>query len=449
MNKTGIVLSGGVSLGTYETGVMTSFLQAMYESKDINVSCLSGASAGAITAFIFGYTLYKGISPYALRNVWTESADIKNMFNFKPRNLLDFSKMRKKFKSFLKIDQECVYQYGTDECKKSRCNRFCSKKICRNVRREKIKVIIEMSALEGYISEITDKISGDIYKSKLHNDSFIIDFENYEAYMEDDVIDAVLSSAAMQMVFQPFNIKRDRNSFKYPLSKDYKRENITLNYVDGGVTDNLPFKSLFDNFDGIKNLLMVVPHPFDADKLIEHCNKYGGFGKCKSQLSVLFNANSASVYQSIYHDIKILLSTNNCIKDFNLMLENGKINREQFDEIMKISGNTNKNIVDFAIITPKNPVQELSGEILNHFGGFLDKRVREWDFYMGYKEGMKYLKKKGFISDYIFKKPKKDMGDITIWQLRNRHYLILIALKISIIIFIELCSIMKKIICKK
>ncbi|MCK4524119.1 patatin-like phospholipase family protein, partial [candidate division WOR-3 bacterium] len=396
MNKTGIVLSGGVSLGTYETGVMTSFLQAMYENNDINVSCISGASAGAITAFIFGYTLFKGISPYALRNVWTESADIKNMFNLKPRNLLDFSKMRKEFKSFLEIDRECIYQYGTDECKRNRCNRFCSKKICRNVRKEKIKVIIEMTALEGYISEITDKVSGETYKSKLHNDSFIIDFKKYETYRIDDIIDAVFSSAAMQMAFQPFNIKRDRKAFKYPLSKDYSRDDITLNYVDGGVTDNLPFKSLFDNSNGIKNLLMVMPHPFDVDRLIEHCNKYGGFGICRSQLSALFNANNASIYQSLYHDINILFSTNNTISDFNSMLEQGKINKEQYDEIMKVTGNTNKNIVDFTVITPKDPIQELSGEILSHFGGFLDKRVREWDFYIGYEEGMKFLKGKGY-----------------------------------------------------
>src|SRR6202011_4816891 len=70
--------------------------------------------------------------------------------------------------------------------------------------------------------------------------------------------------------------------------------------------------------------------------------------------------------------------------------------RHIVDEVAGIAG---KNAVDIEVISPlvlpeskTTPVSDLlAGEVLGHFGGFFDEKMRESDFVLGYRSALEWL----------------------------------------------------------
>ncbi|WP_094553823.1 patatin-like phospholipase family protein [Synechococcus sp. 1G10] len=103
--KLAIVISGAVSLGSYEAGVMYELLEAIalrnellksehperYEQDRVIIDVITGASAGAMTAAILGQQLYYGgdrlRDPYnnPLFNAWVKDVNIDGLLQV-PRN---------------------------------------------------------------------------------------------------------------------------------------------------------------------------------------------------------------------------------------------------------------------------------------------------------------------------------------------------------------------------
>jgi hypothetical protein len=98
--KLAIVISGAVSLGSYEAGVMYELLEAIAlrnEMLDIDhperveIDVITGASAGAMTAAILSQQIYYGGSqlrkPYdnPLFNAWVKKVNIDSLLKVKPK----------------------------------------------------------------------------------------------------------------------------------------------------------------------------------------------------------------------------------------------------------------------------------------------------------------------------------------------------------------------------
>ena len=76
------------------------------------------------------------------------------------------------------------------------------------------------------------------------------------------------------------------------------------------------------------------------------------------------------------------------------------------------------------IITPEAPESMLSGEILNHFGGFLRRDIREWDFTAGYLDAYNIISQKFSLDAPLFEKQAEDLGSLTSAQFRHNRFIV-------------------------
>jgi len=78
-----LTLSGAVSLGAYEAGVLAALLMAIQSLEgDIVIDVIAGASAGAITGLLAARSLLRGANPVELMTkAWVERDDLKDLLS--------------------------------------------------------------------------------------------------------------------------------------------------------------------------------------------------------------------------------------------------------------------------------------------------------------------------------------------------------------------------------
>lgn len=106
--KLAVVISGAVSLGSYEAGVMYEVLEAIARHNEnaesnkerIEIDVITGASAGGMTACILAQHLICGDQPPSdnpeqslrnpynnpLYNAWVEEVDIRKLLEVEPKD---------------------------------------------------------------------------------------------------------------------------------------------------------------------------------------------------------------------------------------------------------------------------------------------------------------------------------------------------------------------------
>lgn len=441
MSKTGIVFSGGVSLGTYESGVGAAFLHSVYASGKPRIKAISGASAGAVTSFMTGYALHRGISPYALCALWEDYADIRKLTQ-NARCVLSLECIRAGFRRLMSISKQCQFAFNSNACRKKRGVSHCKGLLCNGIAKHDIVSIIEMTALEGYAAQNSNM------NFRMHNDNFRIDFSKLEHYDIERVMDTVISSTAIPFIFPAISIKKKKDEFKYKLSGGYEKERISINYADGGLTDNLPFMSVF-NEGGISEIYLVMPHPFNAMKLVKHANEKNGYKPIQNQLTGLWKAYNASSYQSLYHDMQNYHRINRIIDGLKKLKENAQISDETYVELKCITETENKHYSEMHIISPKSPESMLSGEIMSHFGGFFRKDIREWDFTAGYMDAYSAINEKYPLDAPLFKRSRKDLGSIKTKHIIHNRFFLLMILRAAKQVFIECFRLLWSLIIKR
>src|SRR5215210_3705497 len=76
-----LVLSGGVSLGSYIAGALDELLRQMAASGEYEIDIITGASAGATTAAIIAHgLLYRG-GETLLHQIWVEQIDMIDLLD--------------------------------------------------------------------------------------------------------------------------------------------------------------------------------------------------------------------------------------------------------------------------------------------------------------------------------------------------------------------------------
>ncbi len=439
MNKISFVISGGVSLCTYEIGVLTSFYQTFLKNQNIDFEIVSGSSAGALSAFLFYEAVRSGRNPFFMSNLIIKYADVKYLLSKNDENIFDFNNFLEVFERISTDNPLCDYEYDSKECKKNRCTDFCDMKICKNNRNSKIKLILNVTSLEPLLRDLNDKVYSKDYTLRTHNLDFLIDPDIVEKKMVFDILKASLSFP----IFFPFvEFVLNKTVFK-DYSEKYKDSNIKLNLTDGGITQNLPFRSIFNLILKTDNLILIIPYPDDLEKIQKDSEKI----KKYTPIFGIFKLLDAAFYQSLYSDIKIALKYNDLenlyqkkAKEFEevfneLPPEKQNVVREffkkvypdfvSFDEVFT----TKKKMVKIDIISPSNPKDQLAGEVLNHFGGFFDENIRINDLLVGYFDGKKYLEKNGFYIDDLFFKKKVKTKDLSYKKIRNKKLFLIIFLK--------------------
>lgn len=432
MSRISIVFSGGVSLCTYEAGVASAIIQSAYENDDFEISVVGGSSAGAITAFLTAYTLNRGMNPIYLKNLIVDAADIRCMLSRDKNILLSLNSMKQIFYDLQREGEECSFAYGKAGCVKNRCEEFCGRKICREVKKRDVILSIGMTAAEGYISDVNDSLNMENYLTKNYHESYIVDFKRFRDYDKDHLFDLLLSSASYPVAFEPRNIIMKRGEME-DLSSLYKFDKAAFNFTDGGISDDLPMRAVLNLSDNIDCLALVIPCPENYRSFIDYTDNNSGFGPPGSMIKFLSEVFSVISFQSISFDMKSFAKTNALIqrcaeveerldKEYESMNSEEKAVIDRYlkafigDEepeklklrsILKYASHTeNKRGIKLVSVSPENPEVDLEGEILFHFGGFFDKRMRESDFRTGYCNGHKFADTLGMKIPVLFRKSK-------------------------------------------
>ena len=441
MNKISIIVSGGVSLCTYEVGVLTSLYQLFLENGDVDFEVIGGSSAGAISTFLFSSSLFKGFNPYFMADMIIENTDIKNLVSKHDQFVLDFDNLIPSFEKIFKCENMCEYTYGDSDCKKARCRNFCKDKRCSKKKNEQIKMVFNVTTLEPILKDIQDKVFSKNFTLRTHNLSFVLDFKSCS---EKKIYKLLKASASFPIFFAPVRYIFENDDLK-EFSNFYKDDKIELDLTDGGVTQNLPLKIIFNNIRESEKIILIIPHPDDPSTIIENA-------KNKRKLNifdVIIKLLDSSFYQSYYSDLKLsfefnriekkLFEIRNSLKSSfeNLDLEEKKV-VENFLNVSSLdlknldeNLSTGKKIIQIDIISPQKPEEELAGEILNHFGGFFDKNLRYNDFLVGYFDGLKYCKNFGYDLKPLFdeKDLNKKIGNVNLKNLKNKKIIFILILK--------------------
>lgn len=441
MNKISIIVSGGVSLCTYEVGVLTSLYQLFLEKGDIDFEVVGGSSAGAISTFLFSSSMFKGFNPYFMAGMIINNTDIKNLVSKKDEFVLDFDNLIPSFEKIFKCESCCEYSYGDNICKKVRSINFCKDKVCSKKKSDNIKMVFNVTTLEPILKDIEESVFSEKFTLRTHNISFVLDFKSCSTKKIYKILKA---SASFPIFFPPVRYTFQSGDLKV-FSHFYDDENLELNLTDGGVTQNLPLKIIFNNINESERIVLIIPHPDDPLTIIENSRK-----KRRSNLidSIIKLLNS-SFYQSYYSDLKLSFEFNRIEKRFfdirnslkssfkNLDLEEKKVvekflngcslDLENIDESLS----TGKKIIRIDMVSPQKPSEELAGEILNHFGGFFDRSLRYNDFLVGYFDGLKYCKGLGYDLEPLFSRSdlNREMGNVNFKKIKNKKIIFILILK--------------------
>lgn len=247
--RVALVLSGGVSLGSYIAGALDELLQQMTLDGNYEIDIITGASAGATTAAIIAHgLLYRG-GDTLLHDIWVEQIDMVDLLE--PAfpadtqiSLLSNRPLRDIAKRALSLPPDQA----------PRRSPLCG---------AQLKVAMTITNVDGlsYESRIRMRTDGPpepyIQDRFAEQETFLLDAQTAPA---DDVwarmSEVALASAALPLVFPPVLINRKlseeaadrpewRSSIQYiqaPAlgSGQHTPSEATFLYADGGTFNNLP-----------------------------------------------------------------------------------------------------------------------------------------------------------------------------------------------------------------
>lgn len=448
-----LVISGAVSLGSYEAGALVKLIRAArlsqkpdYKGPRIFIDTIAGASAGAMTGAMLAYCLLFGVREEILYQVWVKDIDLRKIENrFRPDSILSNACIKEIAEKYLK---------NPGGLSRGDINR-------ENIQNCPVRLAISLTNLNGRQFNIPLRASGgkpDSFKAVTYKDWVYYDLipGNWRDSTWDNIKQAARASGAFPAAFAPVKVRRKTGTCE----KEIKE----FLYTDGGVLNNKPLGLAVDAVfsphslgmpenagtpvdlpaRGRRYFVLVQPGADETKALKDN----DGGSAAEVGFDSLFTIPR---HQSIYEDLKkiekinqhifwnesflselkkkVLGADKNCFNGLEDVLRN-KI-REMLEYKKNIAPESRKEIygfqkqrelldesepdliryfrlyvnligrlrgkeqIYFSIIRPvKESGMEkeiLAGEFLEHFGGFLSEELRRNDFALGYRNANDWL----------------------------------------------------------
>jgi len=465
-----LTISGAVSLGAYEGGALAALLYAARavaagDNPPLRIDVMSGASAGSVTALLSARALLEGHDPRTVMyGAWVTSDSIGKMLAHDTHAPLSIDALRK-------IGQSLLDPAGEDASPLRQS--------------AEIHLSYTLACLRGF-EYLLPRVGR---QEPVHATTFVDTYDHVltpRAAIDSLVsppqaapLDAALASAANELGFPPYLLKRDEAWAAYleqgvdnlPAGDDH-----TLWYTDGGTIANEPLGQTLnlsnavdsDNADFRRLHLLIHPHPTAAllddswanpavrptftqtavrglelqrtqslyadlkqlEKTNSHLSWLGVLsGKLGPVLDGLPEASKAQVMAAIEDaaaaiaaDREGLARQRTARPDADRPAEGGQAPASQADggqanggasaaqpserlikTLRAATGLAGKNPARVDVISPLLLPEArtygvgrlLSGEVMFHFGGFLDEDARRSDFDLGYASTLAWLKDGG------------------------------------------------------
>lgn len=514
--KLAIAISGAVSLGSFESGVMYEMIEAIAqhnqhpettEEQKIIIDVITGASAGAMTAAILAQKLL--FEADRLRNpnqndiyrAWVEEADIRALLRSGDDDNPDMAILSSGF----------VQQVG-NKYLLSRYNQTPPAAQRHPAVADKIQLGIALSNLNGFdftkeLTNIQGQLNSDnnFFTYTKHKDCYITQIQGNQ---QDDQLNlwelikkVAIASGSFPFAFQVQEITRLSSDSAYKQSAFYTEPGKEPNkkvfaYTDGGIFENEPLGMAIS----LAKKLDTSPEDYDPRYYEKRFFLYVAPGPKSSTINSLFTAAQATYVntaraltgavftQSRFQDWIQVSAANESVIEFNeqalflrnLLKENPEKSskfeevaekllqslykeqqqqrqadedrlkkqfEEEYQELASLGANGeaipsawlkavqalekaanlgSKELLVVYAITAKD--EELASEKLSAFGGFFDRRFRDYDYYVGRAKAVDLLKElrvknsQGKQEGQLFllnfepgkdlQKPAIDLGDV-------------------------------------
>ncbi|KPK41683.1 MAG: hypothetical protein AMJ78_04875 [Omnitrophica WOR_2 bacterium SM23_29] len=451
--KIAVIVSGAVSLGSYEAGVLYELFYALQKlGKDANfkIDVITGASAGSINSAILAASMiYDPALIKYLEQIWIEGLDIISLLeDIKEPEKSIFSKkaindLKTEFLNSIK-EANNPLPYAPDS----------------------VKVAFTLTNLTGIPYEIRYSNKKDIYKSTTFADWYVFSLEKGKKNINDMeiMLDMATASGSFPFAFPAMKLKRKWQDYKATAVEKPSSGELEFIYVDGGVFNNEPINRARRLADELgksdepqeRIYLLVDPTPpqpapefegmtmldvakrlvpaifteahfrdwYDASKVNqrleweeEAINRFiRFFGSPLHNQSVL---EKRDYLKSLAHDIASFKAEREGKTPEAYLAKNKdriaeriakKFQEETQNKLMKledrtrvqdfmvdfvfvlecVSGLRDKKILDIRLLSPEKE-GDLAGDFLINFGAFFSKDYRIHDFKMGREVTRKFL----------------------------------------------------------
>ncbi|CAA6822053.1 MAG: Unknown protein [uncultured Sulfurovum sp.] len=369
-----MVISGGVSLGAYEAGynwAMVKMLTNIRESSQEVVPKLrsvTGASAGSINALLTAmywcqdpklvkeYQVENSIENNHFYNTWVSlglsDLIITDHHSQNKSTLFKREKLRKKSKAILEELAKPIYQQGCEVPIGFSVTK--AKPIVTEFQNSGIKIKNQHFSVPFTLKEKNNKLVL-INKQMPPSTDYYISIPNIE---NDNakIIDVLFASSAFPGAFRQIK-----------LNYVYEGKEKSSYFIDGGAYENLPLQLATELDKKAKEFIFIDPSNMRKEKesLAKDENESEPIGFLTSNAIPLLD--SLEIFQS--------MRLYNAISQY-------------FDE------SSEKSLILSSRFHP------ITGKFLGHFGAFLDKDFRQYDYHVGIYDAIYHLSKSIKERDY-------------------------------------------------
>jgi hypothetical protein len=437
--RLGLTISGAVSLGAYEGGVLAALLSAVQSiNKEdrgaIRIDAIAGASAGSMTALLAARSLTTGCDPVEIMyGAWVDSPQLAKLLDHS-RSPLQVERSRADAEALLGAEPRPQLAQSAA-----------------------VQISMALGSLRGLEYEIR-RIGGAPVAASTYLDWGELTIDGSESVQSlirpSGPVDQALASGAHAAAFPPRGLDRSAQQ------TDYEANHITnfppskfLWYTDGGTLDNQPLGRTLDLANECDRedplgeesrlLMMITPDP---------ARPSGGDDRWSTPEPppawARTGLRSVSLLRSqhLYDDLREVEKTNSriewtrqlelalleilegepadapaALREFSASVDSQKAKLDGPEDLRvdteprhtelaaalrgalaAATGIAGKREITVSVISPlllpelagtaERPGKVLAGEFLGHFGGFLEKRFRENDFEVGYRCGLAWIK---------------------------------------------------------
>ena len=449
-----LVISGAVSLGSYEAGALVKLIRAVkdsqkpdYKGPKLVIDVIAGASAGAMTGAMVAYCLLTGVKEEIIYQAWVEDIDLKNLENkFGTESILSSRQIEELANKYFKNPQHLPPEYFDKD----------------SVQKYPIRLVISLTNLNGRNFSIPIHLptGKEEFSTFTYRDGRYYDLSpdaKWEEKTWKSIKEVAIASGAFPVAFEPVKMQNKIETNLDILSPD---ESF---YTDGGVLNNKPLGLAIDasfnpesfgspenmekpiDLSGTYERYFILIQP-EAGRISPSINK-------KAFVPVEIAINSfftIPLHQSLYDDLKKIERINQHIEwneEFLSALSEKIKNLSEDDsrELEKLLQQKSREILEFKsriapeekrkiyalenqkelkgkepelvkylrlyinligrlrgkgkiyvfVIRPTTEIGKekdiLAGEFLSHFGGFLSRKLRNHDFIVGYRNAQEWL----------------------------------------------------------
>ncbi|AKF25161.1 hypothetical protein YH65_06960 [Sulfurovum lithotrophicum] len=379
-----MVISGGVSLGAYEAGYNWAMIRMLSELREKKIGVhpelrsLTGASAGSINALISAaYWCQKPSKPKLntidnnlFYNTWVglglEDLIIKGRDATNKSTLFTRKELNKKAAAIVAHLQEPIYRKGCEvplgfslTKAKPMIERFQGIEI----KNQHFSAPFTFREKQGKIQIINKNMpkSNDFYLS-------IPGIENNIS----KIIPVLFASSAFPGAFEQVKLDYEYNKKKY-----------SSYFIDGGAYTNLPLQLAIELDKRAKKFLFIDPNNVRGENCKNKCGVLCTESKKKKE------EEREEIPLGFFHSNGLpLLSSLDIFQSMKL-----------YEAINRYF----KNDPSYSLILSSRH-HPITGEFLGHFGAFLDKNFRIYDYHVGVYDAIyhlaKTLRSKGYAEEY-------------------------------------------------